>query len=269
MIATRIKPHHLAMGLTLLAAAIGASAQTAAPKDEGEAAEQVAAPDGHGASNEPVNTLAFNVGLVSDYRYRGISQSRLNPAVSGGVDYTHASGWYVGTWLSSIRWIKDAGGDAPLEWDVYGGYKGTAGPIGYDVGVLRYQYPNHGLEISPNTTEVYGALTWQMLTLKYSHSVTNLFGFADSKNSGYLDLSANLDLGNGWSLTPHVGRQWIRNNGEASYTDYALTLGKDFGNGITASAAIVGTDASKSLYVTPSGRFTGRTALVVGVKYSF
>lgn len=258
MIAAHIKPHRLATGLTLLAAAIGASAQTAAPQNESPA-----------ATSEPASSLAFNAGLISDYRYRGISQSRLNPAVSGGVDYTHASGWYVGTWLSSIRWIKDAGGDAPLEWDVYGGYKGTAGPLGYDVGVLRYQYPNHGLEISPNTTEIYGALTWQMLTLKYSHSVTNLFGFADSKNSGYLDLSANFDLGNGWSLSPHVGHQWIKNNGDASYTDYALTLGKDFGNGITASAAIVGTDASKSLYVTPSGRFTGRTALVVGVKYSF
>ncbi len=258
MIATRIKPHQLGMGLTMLAFSMAASAQTAVAQSEAPV-----------AASEPSSTLAFNVGLVSDYRFRGISQSRLNPAVSGGVDYTHASGWYVGTWLSSIRWIKDAGGDAPLEWDIYGGYKGTAGPIGYDVGLLRYQYPNNRLAVSANTTEAYGALTWQMLTLKYSHSVTNLFGFADSKNSGYLDLSANVDLGNGWSLTPHVGRQWIRNNGASSYTDYALTLGKDFGHGITASAAIVGTDASRSLYVTPSGRFTGRTSLVVGVKYNF
>ncbi|MGB3067779.1 MAG: TorF family putative porin [Ottowia sp.] len=258
MIDARIKLHHLGLGLTLLAAAIGASAQTAAPAAEAPA-----------AAAEPASSLAFNAALTSDYRYRGISQSRLNPAISAGADYTHASGFYVGTWLTSIRWIKDAGGDAPMEWDVYGGYKGTVGPLGYDVGVLRYQYPNHELAISPNTTELYGALTWQMVTVKYSHSVTNLFGFDNSKNSGYLDVSASFDLGDGWSVAPHVGHQWIKNNGDASYTDYSITLNKDFGNGFSASAALVGTDAKKELYATPSGKFTGRNGVVVGVKYTF
>lgn len=260
MIASYTKSLRIGAGLGLLAASACALAQASAPPSEAAVPAATAA---------PASALAFNVGLASDYRYRGISQSRLRPAISGGADYNHASGFYVGTWLSSIRWIKDAGGDAPVEWDVYGGYKGTAGPLGYDVGVLRYMYPSHKLEISPNTTEIYGALTWEMLTLKYSHSVTNLFGFTDSKNSGYLDLSANFDLGNGWSLTPHVGRQWIRSNGAASYTDYSVALGKDFGHGFTGSVALVGTDASKDLYVTPSGRFTGRTGVVVGVKYSF
>ncbi|WP_051236590.1 TorF family putative porin [Ottowia thiooxydans] len=252
------KSHQLIAGMALLAAAMSASAQTATPPAE-------SAP----AAAAPASPLSFNVGLISDYRYRGISQSRLNPALSGGVDYAHSSGFYVGTWLSSIQWIKDAGGDTSAEWDVYGGYKGTAGPIGYDVGVLRYMYPSNKLGVSPNTTEIYGAVTWEMVTVKYSHSVTNLFGFDNSKNSGYLDVSAAFDLGNGWSLTPHVGRQWIKNNGAASYTDYSLTVGKDLGSGFTASAAIVGTDASKSLYATPSGRFTGRTGLVVGIKYTF
>jgi uncharacterized protein (TIGR02001 family) len=67
--------------------------------------------------------LAFNVGAVSDYRYRGISQTRVKPALQGGVDYTLGS-FYVGAWASSIKWIKDAGGDAGVEIDVYGGYKG-------------------------------------------------------------------------------------------------------------------------------------------------
>ena len=160
------------------------------------------------------NTLTFNAGLTSDYRYRGISQSRLQPAVSAGADYAHTSGLYVGPWLTTIRWIKDAGGGAPLEWDVYGGYKGALGSSGvsYDVGLLRYQYPRNRLAVSANTTEIYGALTYGMFTAKYSHALTNLFGFADSQNSGYLDLSANVDLGNGWSVVPHLGRQWIRHN---------------------------------------------------------
>lgn len=229
-------------------------------------AQAAAAPE---AAPTPEHTFSFNAAVTSDYRYRGISQSRLKPAISAGADYSHSSGLYVGTWLTSIKWVKDAGGDAPMEWDVYGGYKGTAGPISYDVGVLRYQYPNAKLAVSPNTTEIYGGLTYNIVTVKYSHSLTNLFGFDDSKGSGYLDLSANFDLGDGWSVVPHVGRQWIRHNSPFSYTDYSVTLNKDFGNGLSASAAIIGTNADKALYVTPSGRFTGKTALVVGLKYSF
>ncbi len=218
---------------------------------------------------EPDYTLSYNVGVVTDYRYRGISQSRLKPALQGGADFAHKSGFYLGTWASTIKWIKDAGGGAGAEWDIYGGYKGTAGPIGYDVGVLRYQYPSHDLAVSPNTTELYAAGTYGPATLKYSHAVTNLFGFADSKGSSYLDLSATFDMGNGWSVVPHVGHQKVKNFSPASYTDYSVTVGKDFGNGFSASAALVGTDADDTVYFTPAGKFTGKTGLVLGAKYSF
>jgi uncharacterized protein (TIGR02001 family) len=219
---------------------------------------------------EPDYTLAFNVGAVSDYRYRGISQSRLKPALQGGIDWSHKSGFYLGTWASTIHWIKDAGGDSNVEWDVYGGYKfKAADTVDVDVGLLRYQYVGHSLAVSPNTTEIYAAGTIGMFTLKYSHSLTNLFGFADSKNSGYLDASAAFDLGNGFSLTPHIGYQKVNHFSAGSYMDYALTLGKDFGNGFSASAAVIGTDADKTVYVTPAGKFTGRAGLVLGAKYSF
>ncbi len=237
----------------LLSTSLGAWAQATLPE----------------APPTPEHSLTFNAGLASDYRYRGISQSRLQPAASLGADYNHASGLYLGTWLSTVKWIKDGGGSGPVEWDLYGGYKGNAGPLAYDVGLLRYQYPNAGLALSPNTTEVYGALTYEVVTLKYSHAVTNLFGTSNSKGSGYLDLSASLDLGDGWSVAPHIGRQWVRHNGALAYTDYAVTLNKGFGKGLSASAAIVGTNADRALYATPAGRFTGRTALVLGLKYSF
>ena len=224
---------------------------------------QAAAP----AAPEPDYTLSFNVGAVTDYRYRGISQTRKKPALQGGADFSHKSGFYLGTWLSTIKWIKDGGGDAPIEWDIYGGYKGTAGPIGYDVGLLRYQYPSHDLAISPNTTELYVAGTYGPATLKYSHATTNLFGFADSKRSGYLDLSATFDLGNGWSITPHIGHQKVRNNSPFSYTDYSLTVGKDLGNGLSASAALVGTDNDN--YIGPNGKNLGNGTVVLGVKYAF
>ena len=221
------------------------------------------------AQTAPESTLSFNAGVVSDYRYRGISQSRLNPALQGGVDYADKSGFYVGAWGSTIKWIKDAGGDANVELDLYGGYKGAVGDVAYDVGFLRYEYPSNKLAVSANTNEVYGAVTYGLFTAKYSHAVSNLFGFGDSKNSYYLDLSAALDLGDGYTLTPHVGRQSVKNNTAYSYNDYALTLGKDLGNGLSASAAVIGTNADKALYITPEGKFTGKTGVVVGLKYAF
>lgn len=217
----------------------------------------------------PESSLSFNVGVTSDYRYRGISQSRLKPAVQGGIDYADKSGFYVGAWGSSIKWIKDAGGDASAELDLYAGYKGAVGDVSYDLGFLRYEYPSNKLAVSANTNEIYGAATFGPATLKYSHAISNLFGVANSKNSYYVDLSGTFDLGGGFSLVPHVGYQSVKNNGAYSYTDYALTLGKDLGNGLSATAALVGTDADKALYVTPAGKFTGKTGLVVGLKYAF
>jgi uncharacterized protein (TIGR02001 family) len=218
---------------------------------------------------EPDYTLSYNVGVVTDYRYRGISQTRLKPALQGGIDFAHKSGFYVGTWASTIKWIKDAGGDASVEWDIYGGYKSSYNDIGYDVGILTYQYPGHKLPISPVTTELYAAGTWGPATLKYSHSVTNLFGFDNSKNSGYLDLSATFDMGNSWSITPHIGHQAVRHNSNFSYTDYSLTVGKDFGNGLSASLGLVGTDAKSGMYVSPAGKNLGKSSLVAGLKYGF
>lgn len=231
----------------------------------GAALAQSAAP----AAPAPDYTLSFNVGAVTEYRYRGISQSRKKPALQGGADFAHKSGFYVGTWASTIKWIKDAGGSADVEVDVYGGYKGSFGDVGYDVGVLTYQYPDHSLPISPNTNEVYLAGTFGPATLKYSHAFSNLFGFADSKNSYYLDLSAAFDLGSGWSLTPHIGYQKVKGaaNDPFSYTDYSLTLGKDFGNGLAATAALVGTDNDN--YIGPGGRNLGNGTVVLGLKYSF
>jgi len=218
-------------------------------------------------ADEAPDPLSFNVGAVSEYRYRGISQTRLKPALQGGVDYAAPNGFYVGAWASTIKWIKDAGGDAQVEVDLYGGYKTEISPgLTLDVGLLQYYYPSHKLGVSPNTLEVYGALSFGPVTAKYSHSTTNLFGFADSKNSGYFDVTANFDLGDGLTLTPHVGHQTVKRNSAASYTDYSITLAKDF-SGLIVSGAVIGTDAKG--YVAPNGKDLGKTMLVVGLKKTF
>jgi len=215
--------------------------------------------------------VSFNIGAVTDYRYRGISQTRGEPALQGGADYSNGP-FYVGAWASNIKWIKDFGGDADVEIDLYGGFKGEiTKELTYDVGVLTYQYPSNKMNPNANTTEIYGALTYGPATLKYSHALTDTFANPDSKNSYYLDLSAGFDVGSGVTLTPHIGYQKITGpfSGPGSYTDYALTVSKDF-SGLVVSGSVIGTDADSTFYSSPvNGKELGKTTLVVGVKYSF
>lgn len=206
------------------------------------------------------HTFTGNVTLASEYIYRGIAQTRGKPAIQGGFDYAHASGFYAGVWGSSISWINDgvAGASANVEMDVYGGYKGSiTSDLGYDFGVLTYNYPGtgktaNGTILDQNTTELYGALSWKWLTLKYSQSTTALFGWAKAgttldktTGSGYLELNAAYDMGNGWGVNGHVGHQKVKGYSDASYSDYKVGVTKDLGFG-TVGLAYSGTNAKDS-----------------------
>lgn len=212
--------------------------------------------------------LTFNASITTDYRYRGISQSRLKPALQGGMDFAGPNGLYAGTWLSTIKWVKDSGGDSNVEWDIYGGWKGeVAAGLTLDVGALGYIYPSNKLAVSANTGEIYGALSYDIYTVKYSHSLTNLFGFADSKQSGYIEASAAFDLGNGVIVTPHVGHQRVKNASDFSYTDYSIGVSKDY-NGWVPSLSIVSTDTT-SYTGGPDAKNLGKAGIVLSVKYNF
>jgi uncharacterized protein (TIGR02001 family) len=224
----------------------------------------------HAEEKKPDNETSFNLGVASDYRFRGISQTRLDPALQGGADYTHnPTGLYAGTWLSSIKWTKDAGGSGDVELDIYGGKRGAiTKDVSYDVGVLTYVYPSNGLSPNANTTELYGQLGYGPAYLKYSHAVSNLFGFADSKNSAYIDLGANIDMTGGYTLGLHVGHQSVKNHSAFSYTDYKIGVNKEF-FGVNFGLAAIGTDSSSTYYSTPSGKFTGKTGLVLSAIKTF
>ena len=230
----------------------------------------------HAEEAKPDNEVSFNAAVTSDYRYRGISQTRLKPAVQGGADYiSNPTGFYVGAWASTIKWTKDAGGDGDVELDIYAGKRGElVKDVSYDVGVLTYVYPSNGLSgvpgfVSANTTEVYGQLGYGPAYIKYSHAVTNLFGFVDSKKSGYVDLGANIDAGNGVTANLHVGHQEVKNSSAASYTDWKIGATKDFGI-VTGALAVIGTNASESAYASPAnGKFLGKTALLLTISKTF
>lgn len=229
--------------------------------------------------------VTYNVGVVSQYRYRGLAQTKGDAALQGGVDYANANGFYLGAWGSTIKWIKDAGtvGETqvkgPVELDIYGGYKFEAAGVAYDVGFLRYEYLSNTLKNAgptnkygnANTSEIYGAATYSVATLKYSDSLTNLFGNLNSKHSTYWDLSATFDLGSGYTLVPHIGRQTVKNSSALSYTDKALTLNKDLGDGLSASVSAITTSgkgqSAFASYLTSYD--AAKDAVVVGVKYAF
>ncbi len=220
--------------------------------------------------SKPDNDVSFNASIVSDYRYRGISQSRLDPALQGGADYVNnPTGLYAGTWLSTIKWISDAGGSGDVEWDLYAGKRGDiTKDVSYDVGVLSYVYPSNGLHPSADTTEIYGQLGYGPVYAKYSYAVTDLFGVANSKGSGYFDIGGNFDVTNGYTINVHAGHQTVSNSSALSYTDWKLGLTKDFGV-VTGALAVIGTNTSNYVGPAPDFKNLGKTSLVLSISKTF
>lgn len=201
---------------------------------------------GFGAAH--ADGLSANVSLTSKYKYRGQDQSDADkevlPAIQGGFDYA-LGGLYVGNWNSSIGFAHGT------EVDLYGGYKGTAGSLGYDVGILQYYYPGSGVS-DLNTTELYGALSWSLFTAKYSTTVSKrYFGFEEARGTGYLDLSANYPLMENLTLNAHAGFTHFPSDakdlGAENYTDYKLGATYDFGSGVSLGGAYVGAN-KKDVY---------------------
>lgn len=246
----------------LLAAVLGTFALPAAVM-----AEDAAAPAAEPASP---HTFTYNVGLYSQYVFRGLTQTAYRPAIQGGADYSHSSGLYAGTWGSNINWLTDSGQwhEGSLEWDIYGGFKNTFGEtgIGYDVGLLNYVYPGTktvaGKSFAgftdPYTLELYAALSYQWLQAKVSYGLTDIFGVKNSDGSYYAELNANYPIGEtGLTVVAHVGRQEydgkvnsidLDNDKLYSYTDWKLGLTKSWTNGINVGGYYTDTNAKDSGY---------------------
>ncbi len=252
------------------------------------------APGFASAQGSSPHSISGNVGIYSQYIFRGLTQTNKDPALQGGFDYAHSSGLYAGTWLSNISWLTDSSAvtgyrSSSLEWDFYGGYKGSMGNtgLGYDVGLLYYYYPGtHSAATAPgsvkaDTLEVYGALSWKWLSAKYSYSIDNkTFGVANSDGTWYLDLSASFPVTDKLSLVAHYGKQefkgsigGVSNDSVASYDDWKIgatySLPKDF----TIGGFFSGTDmtaAQKAFYTNAAdNRWVGKDTFTVFVSKTF
>jgi len=244
------------------------------------------------AAPAPTYTLTSNVGLFSDYIYRGISQTGNKPAIQGGFDYTHNSGFYAGVWGSSISWLGDtfaaSGGtagatNAGLELDTYFGFKNSfATDFSYDVGFLRYNYPGSypALATKADTDEVYGLIGWKWITLKYSYSLGKTFTVPNASGTDYIDLSASYPIADtGITLGAHYGKQTYRGAAtdalnaagtSPTYSDYKLSVSKDF-SGYAVGLAYTSTNAAKGpgQFYNVLNKDLGKGTAVLSVTHSF
>lgn len=235
------------------------------------------------AAEEAEHSLSANVGMTSNYIFRGISQTGGDAAIQGGLDYSHRSGVYLGTWASNVGWLEDYQGytKGNMEIDVYGGFRNSIGDTGlsYDVGAIQYIYPGDNPAGIPkaDTTEVYAALGWKWFTAKYSYYVSDkVFGFANADGSDYLDISASVPLGEtGLTAGAHWGTFNFENNSAQDYNDWKVSLAYDAGkmskvlDGVTVGVAYTDTDADRAAWTDANTEYLGKNTTTVWISKAF
>jgi uncharacterized protein (TIGR02001 family) len=207
--------------------------------------------------------ISGNFALVSDYRFRGISQTNRDPALQGGFDLAHKSGFYAGTWASNVSQWANPGGS--MEVDFYIGY-GTELPmgVGIDVGHTWYQYPgnrppaNPANGVSNDTREFHIGFSYNVLSYKYSRTSTTWFGVPDSKGSDYHAIGLEFSPLDKLTLSAAAGSQKVKGTaqGENSFKDYSVggsyDLGNDYSLGLTYHKVSFKDSAAKTVWFEPT-----------------
>jgi uncharacterized protein (TIGR02001 family) len=188
--------------------------------------------------------LSSNVAVTTDYTFRGISQTNEGPALQGGFDLSHESGFYVGNWNSNVEF-----GDASLESDIYGGWAGSFNDVSVDVGAVYFFYPDTGADGSDDEFdygEVYGTLGYDFGFASVSAGVdlTNEF-FAESGDAQHYRGSISVPITDVVSLGANTGYQVIDENdtfGTPDYWHYGVSVSASFAENYTATLSGVGND---------------------------
>jgi uncharacterized protein (TIGR02001 family) len=166
--------------------------------------------------------FSANIGFVSEYLFRGISQTDDTPAIQGGFDYSVPLGesisLYLGIWGSNVKFT-----DATLEADLYGGLSGELGDSGlsWDAGFIYYAYPGAAGSLNYDFVEVQGALSYDFgfasLTASLNYSPDN---FGSSGDAYYPKLAAEVPVGKYVTLGGYIARQYVEDNTAFALPDY-------------------------------------------------
>ena len=216
----------LALALAALALPMGALAQDAT--DTADAAQDEApAADADAAGEEESSNLTWNLAVTSDYVFRGISQTDLDPALQGGLDYSFGdTGLYVGAWASNVDFADSDGPDVELDYYI-GWNHDLSDTLNLDLQVVRYSYMGEQDAYGNiDYNEVIGALAYdEMLTftVAYANDYAN-----EGFSSLYYNLGGSWDVGNDFALNAGVGRTNFSDD-VGSYTDWNLGVSRQFG----------------------------------------
>lgn len=169
--------------------------------------------------------FSANIALVSDYVFRGVSQTLEDPAIQGGFDYNHESGFYAGTWASNVDFV-DGGPDddgADLEVDLYLGFGGDFSDTwNWDVSYTEYLYPGTASGVDLDYGELIvniGYNEFLTFTLGYSNEV-----FAIDETGIYYGVSLGDSISDQLSWKAAIGHYDLDDALGDGYTDYSLGL---------------------------------------------
>ncbi len=226
-------------------------------------------------------TYSGNMSLVSDYRFRSISQTYRQPAVQGGFDLNHRGGFYAGTWASNVSGNQYPGGNG-MELELYGGYRlALHSNLKLDVGFIYYAYPDAKVSAGGkrfNTTEIYAGISQGNFSAKLNYAITDNFGLNDSDGSYYLDLNYTHPLSKATNVVAHLGRQSVHNGTQGgavnpNYTDFKLGLTTEAA-GLSWGIAYIGNNARDRAYtvthtVDGTNRVVSKDTVVLSVGKAF
>lgn len=168
-----------------------------------------------------IGDFSANVGVYSDYIYRGVSQTFEEPAVQGGVDWSHDSGLYAGVWASNVNFGD--GDQAHVEIDVYGGYSGSVGKFGYDIGVLQYLYPGASSSQNYDFWEITPSVSYDFDVASVGASVSYTpENFGGSDEAFFYQATIEAPIGESLTLSANIGRWNIKDNATFALPDYTV-----------------------------------------------
>ncbi|TDH58881.1 hypothetical protein E2C06_30170 [Dankookia rubra] len=227
------------------------------------------------AAQQTIDSLGLTVtttpAVSNDYLFRGISQTRNNWAFQGTLDVQHASGVYVGAFISNAKFVGGPWNDTRQELDLLAGYRFTLADINFDVGYIAYTYPGQDKAIGTQLNEyqevgIKANYTIDIVKLLAAYNYSpNFFGRSGAGN--YVEGGVDITLPFEVTGSGRLGYQWIQNNprfGTPDYLWYSIGVSREIYAGFTGTLAWYGTNIDKKECVPVAGRADGGQRICEG-----